>query len=68
MKADRNKMCRELAKSRAAAGITNLRGVDKAVAAARLAEIPLDTRNLTQRICGDPLPGRDALSRARGPA
>lgn len=32
-------------------------------AAARLAEIPPDTRSLTQRLCGDPLPGRDALSR-----
>lgn len=32
---------------------------------ARLAEIPEDTRTLTQRICGDPLPGRDALSRAK---
>lgn len=31
--------------------------------AARLAEIPPDTRSLTQRLCGDPLPGRDALSR-----
>lgn len=33
-------------------------------AAARLAEVPADTRSLTQRICGDPLPGRDALSKA----
>jgi AraC-like DNA-binding protein len=31
--------------------------------AARLAEIPDDTRNLTARICGDPLPGRSALAR-----
>ncbi len=62
MKADRNLMCRELAKSKAAAGVTNLGGrVDAAVAAARLAET--DTRNLTQRICGDPLPGRSALSK-----
>ncbi|KRB22692.1 hypothetical protein ASE05_16035 [Mesorhizobium sp. Root172] len=29
--------------------------------AARLAEIPPDTRTLTQRLCGDPLPQRSAL-------
>ena len=29
--------------------------------AARLAEIPPDTRTLTGVICGDPLPGRSAL-------
>lgn len=28
---------------------------------ARIAEIPADTRGLTARICGDPLPGRSAL-------
>ena len=31
--------------------------------AARLAEIPPDTRTLSQRIMGDPLPGRSALAR-----
>lgn len=31
--------------------------------AARLAEIPADTRSLTARIFGDPLPGRSALHR-----
>jgi hypothetical protein len=30
---------------------------------ARLAEIPPDTRGLTARIMGDPLPGRSALDR-----
>lgn len=30
---------------------------------ARLAEIPPDTRSLTARICGDPIPGRSALDR-----
>lgn len=30
---------------------------------ARLAEIPPDTRSLTGRILGDPLPGRSALDR-----
>ena len=32
-------------------------------AAARLAEIPSDTRSLTARLAGDPLPGRSALDR-----
>lgn len=31
--------------------------------AARLAEIPRDTRDLTAFICGDPLPGRRAIDR-----
>jgi hypothetical protein len=31
--------------------------------AARLAEIPRDTRSLTGRLCGDPLPGRSAFDR-----
>lgn len=31
--------------------------------AARLAEIPRDTRTLTERIFGDPLPGRSAFDR-----
>jgi len=33
--------------------------------AARLAEIPRDTRSLTGRILGDPLPGRSAFDRVR---
>lgn len=33
--------------------------------AKRLAEIPQDTRNVTQRFFGDPLPGRSALDRMR---
>jgi hypothetical protein len=58
---------REMSRNKAAAGVTHIHGrVDAAVAAARLAEIPPDTRSLTQRICGDPLPGRDALSRRAG--
>jgi hypothetical protein len=32
---------------------------------ARLAEIPEDTRDLTGRLMGDPLPGRRALDQAR---
>lgn len=35
----------------------------KADRLARLAEIPPDTRSLTGRICGDPIPGRSALDR-----
>lgn len=37
----------------------------RADALARIAEIPDDTRSLTGRICGDPLPGRSALDRRR---
>lgn len=29
----------------------------------RLCEVPDDTRSLTARICGDPLPGRSVLDR-----
>jgi hypothetical protein len=29
----------------------------------KLVEIPADTRSLTGRVCGDPLPGRSALDR-----
>jgi hypothetical protein len=36
---------------------------DQEDVAARLAEIPPDTRSLTQRLCGDPLPGRSAFDR-----
>jgi len=32
-------------------------------AAARLAEVPADTRSLTGRLAGDPLPGRSALDK-----
>lgn len=35
--------------------------------AARLAEIPPDTRDLTGRLFGDPLPGRSALARQSSP-
>jgi hypothetical protein len=36
---------------------------DKADGYKKLAEIPPDTRDLTAKICGDPLPGRSALDR-----
>lgn len=41
--------------------VIEMRNAFKADAAARLAEIPKDTRDLTARIAGDPLPGRSAL-------
>jgi len=37
--------------------------IPKATIAARLAEIPPDTRSKTARLFGDPLPGRSALDR-----
>ena len=37
--------------------------VTKEERAARLAEIPQDTRNLTQRVFGDPVYERSALAR-----
>lgn len=37
--------------------------VEKKELLERWAEVPVDTRTLTQRICGDPLPGRSALER-----
>ena len=39
--------------------------IDKEFVAARLAALPKDTRNITQALCGDPLPGRSALDRTR---
>lgn len=66
-KADSARATREMSASKRAAGVTYLHGrVDEAVAAARLAEIPPDTRNLTQRICGDPLFERSALYKKTG--
>lgn len=39
------------------------RGPDERDLKARWREIPPDTRDLTARLCGDPLPGRRALDR-----
>ena len=39
------------------------RRMDPDEVAARLAEIPPDTRDLTARLCGDPLPARSARYR-----
>lgn len=38
---------------------------EKANHASRLATVPEDTRTLTGRICGDPLPGRRAIDMVR---
>lgn len=66
VKADRDRDNREMSALKAAAGLTYPHGrVDAKVAAARLAEIPPDRRNLTQRICGDPLFERSALYKMR---
>lgn len=48
-----------------AAGVDRIiNRVDPETVAARLAEIPADTRNLTGWMFGDPLPGRSALDRS----
>lgn len=59
------RLARQATKARnAKAGRENAMGMDaKDDAAARLAEIPEDTRTLTQRLCGDPLFERSALYR-----
>jgi hypothetical protein len=56
----------EAAQSRRAADTKPARGhvralVDDAEAYRQLASIPADTRSLTARLAGDPLPGRSAL-------
>lgn len=59
-----NQVNREVSAAKKAAGLTYPTGkIPREVWEARLAEIPQDVRNLTQRICGDPLPGRSALDR-----
>lgn len=56
---------REVSAARMAAGLTFMVGRRDVEAQARklMEFIPDDTRNLTARICGDPLPGRSALDR-----
>lgn len=48
------------------AGLKYASRIDRETLAARLSEIPQDTRPLTARIFGDPLPGRSALDRRAG--
>jgi hypothetical protein len=53
---------REMTRLRRQAGLSEREVFPNATdLAARLAEIPPDTRSLTARICGDPIPGRRAL-------
>lgn len=54
----RNEDNRAMAAAKKAAGIRNTAttSVTKLDFEARLAEIPPDTRTLTQRLCGDPIP------------
>lgn len=56
---------REVSAARMAAGLTFMVGRRDVEAQARklMEFIPYDTRSLTARICGDPLPGRSALDR-----
>ena len=53
---------REMTRLRRQAGLSEREVFpNPADVAARLAEIPPNTRNLTARVCGDPIPGRSAL-------
>ena len=54
---------REVSAARTAAGLRFMVGRIEVDEQARklMAFIPTDTRDLTARICGDPLPGRSAL-------
>lgn len=69
VQAQRNATNREMAAARKSAGLTyhaGKRGTQiEADWLRQMAAIPADTRDLTARICGDPLPGRSALDRAR---
>lgn len=61
-KARRSDEMREMTRLRRQAGLSEREVFpNPADVAARLAEIPPDTRNLTARVCGDPIPGRSAL-------
>ena len=54
----RNQVNREVSAAKKAAGLTYFSGRGVEESAYRLMElIPADVRNLTQRICGDPIPG-----------
>lgn len=60
----RNRLNREVSAAKKAAGLTYFSGRSTEQSAYRLMDlIPADTRDLTARICGDPLPGRSALDR-----
>lgn len=53
-------------KDGAPANMANRCGPPASDVAARLAEIPEDTRDLTAFLFGDPLPGRRAIDRVKG--
>lgn len=59
----RNELDKEVSAARMAAGLTFMVGRRDVEEQARklMAFIPSDTRDLTARIFGDPLPGRSAL-------
>ena len=60
----RDEINREMSANRRAAGLGHVSGLRTHQDAMRLmARIPQDTRDLTARICGDPLPGRRAIDR-----
>lgn len=69
VQAARNAMNREMSAARKQAGLTYHAARDSEAERGWREQLPLmppDTRNLTARICGDPLPGRSALDmRAR---
>ena len=52
-------------KARSFNHVPEMRVSDKADGERLLREVPADTRDLTGRLCGDPLPGRAALDRMR---
>lgn len=60
-----NAVCREMTANKRAAGVTlNISGFAVQQDAYRLmAMIPPDTRSITGRVFGDPLPGRRALDK-----
>jgi hypothetical protein len=65
---ERDTMQREVSQAKRAAGLSFHAGWHDSDSKAhrdwlKLQPVPNDTRNLTQRICGDPLPERSALYR-----
>lgn len=58
-------IAREVSAARKVAGLTYMVSSHAVDEQARrlMAFIPRDTRSLTGRVCGDPLPGRSALDR-----
>lgn len=60
---DAEKRAATASKKAAGIGLLGLGGPRGEELEARLAEIPPDTRCLTARFFGDPLPGRSALDR-----